>query len=126
MDTTVAALVVALAVLVAFTGLMWRSQNRNAPAKASVKFGELFSANVELGPHNEARAEEAIREAEHIRGVSADPSPEVPRGQEPTRLARILWVDNHPDNNLYETVALENLGRFVTDATSTEAGLFYL
>jgi len=130
MDATVAALVVALVAVLAFTGLLWRSQNQNAAAKASIKFGELFSADVELSPRNETRAKEAIREAERLRGIpAASPTTEVERVQNHTdhrQLTRILWVDDHPGNNVYETIALENLGRFVTAATSTEAGLLFL
>jgi CheY-like chemotaxis protein len=51
------------------------------------------------------------------------PSPEARIG---TKFARVLWVDDHPDNNLYETVALENLGKFVTKTTSTQAAMVYL
>lgn len=41
------------------------------------------------------------------------------------RAARVLWVDDNPDNNGHETVALEDLGLFVTKATSTAAALVY-
>ncbi|HZU16810.1 MAG TPA: response regulator [Candidatus Dormibacteraeota bacterium] len=41
-------------------------------------------------------------------------------------LARLLRVDDHPDHNCYETVALERIGILVTVATSTEAARFYL
>jgi CheY-like chemotaxis protein len=37
--------------------------------------------------------------------------------------ARILWVDDHPENNTYQRNALEALGIRFTIATSTEAAL---
>ncbi len=42
-----------------------------------------------------------------------------------TRLgtARVLWVDDHPENNLYERMALEALGIQVTQAKSTDDAL---
>lgn len=126
MDTTTATLVVALAVVILLGVLLWRSQDRNAPAKASLKFGELFSAEVQLGQQEEARAESALRKAERQRGAPVQPSPVMRDAAAIITLARILWVDDHPDNNVYEILALESLGRFVTVATSTEAGLLYL
>jgi CheY-like chemotaxis protein len=36
---------------------------------------------------------------------------------------RVLWVDDHPDNNRYERAALEQLGIEVITATSTEDAL---
>ena len=126
MDVTMAALVVALVVVVLLGVLLWRSQDRNAPARATLKFGDLFTAEVHLGSKQEAQAENAIREAERQRGVPVQPSPVLAGDEATTTLARILWVDDHPDNNLYEIIALENVGRFVTVATSTEAALFYL
>ncbi len=37
--------------------------------------------------------------------------------------ARVLWVDDHPENNVYERGSLEALGIYVTISTSTEDAL---
>lgn len=126
MNTTIAVLIFGLVVVAVVTLLLWRSQTRGGSGQASFSFGELFKATVKLEPQNAARAEEALRLAAKQRGEPPDRSHSVRTDQAAIRLARVLWVDDQPDNNLYETVALENLGRFVTKATSTEAGLFYL
>jgi CheY-like chemotaxis protein len=126
MDVTVAALLVALVVVVVFAGALWRAQNHGSSAKASFSFATLFEASFEVGARDEARAEEALQEAGRQKGLPVGPVLGTHQGRALTMLARILWVDDHPDNNLFETVALENLGRFVTTATSTEAALYYL
>lgn len=125
MDPTLAGLIFGLASLVVVAVLLWRSQSRGGKAKASWSFGELFTTTVELGPADTASAENAVEQAATQRGETPDSSSE-PIARTVTRLARVLWVDDLPDNNLFETVALENLGRFVTKTTSTEAALIYL
>ncbi|MBU2666371.1 hypothetical protein KOI35_22975 [Actinoplanes bogorensis] len=88
-------------------------------------FGELFTATVTLRPGNTASAADAVQRAARERG---EPAPQVagltPR--EPATLARVLWLDGNPDDNLYETVALEQLGRFVTKTTSIGSAVRYL
>lgn len=103
--------------------LLWRSQSRGAAAEASFSFGELFTAQVKLGQQETSKAGAAVERANHERGT---PAPAAPISPGPIRLARVLWVDDRPDGNLFETLALERLGRFVTVATSTEAALIYL
>jgi CheY-like chemotaxis protein len=39
------------------------------------------------------------------------------------RLRSVLWVDDHPENNVYEVQALERKGVSVVQKASTEAGL---
>ena len=40
--------------------------------------------------------------------------------------AKILWVDDRPDNNVYERQALSDLGATVTTATDTDQGMRHL
>jgi CheY-like chemotaxis protein len=123
MDTTVAALLFGIAVLIVAAIVLWRTGNRGGGAKVSLSFGDLFQAEIALDERNTALAEDAVRRAAEERGEAVDVSPVQDTS---TRLARVLWVDDNPDNNLYETVALEQLGRFVTKTTSTSAALRYL
>jgi hypothetical protein len=79
-----------------------------------------------LTPADTAQAKEAVRTAEAERGA-VPTNADVPRlGGSTTTFARVLWVDDQPDNNPYETIALEKPGKFVTEATSTEAALHFL
>jgi CheY-like chemotaxis protein len=39
---------------------------------------------------------------------------------------RVLWVDDHPENNVEESLMLAGLGFAITQATSTETALRYL
>lgn len=123
-DATLAALIFGLAALGVVAVLLWRSQNRGGQAEASWSFGELFTTTVKLGPGDTASAQDAVAQATSLRGETLEATEQI--APTVTKLARILWVDDLPDNNLFETVALENLGRFVTKTTSTEAALIYL
>ncbi|MGK5678116.1 response regulator [Actinoplanes sp. URMC 104] len=125
MDATVALFILGCAVVALIAVLLLRSQNRDGRAEASFTFGDLFSASVALEPRNTASAEQAVQEAAHLKGDSDAPAAGLATTA-PTRLARVLWVDDNPDGNLYETVALERIGRFVTKATSNEAAMHYL
>lgn len=42
------------------------------------------------------------------------------------KAGRVLWVDDHPDNNVEESLMLAGLGLAITQTTSTETALRYL
>lgn len=123
MDQTILVLMVTVVVVLAV--LLWRSQSRGGGGEASFAFGEVFKASIRLEPQNTRAAQNAVHRAAEERGEATD-SPLRSAATTTIRLARILWVDDRPDGNLYETIALERFGRFVTKATSTEAALRYL
>jgi CheY-like chemotaxis protein len=123
MNTTFAALLFGVAVLIVVAILLWRAGDRGAGAKVSLSFGQIFEAEITLDQKNASSAESAVLRAAEERGEAVAASPVRTTS---TRLARLLWVDDNPDNNLYETVALEQLGRFITKTTSTEAAMRYL
>jgi CheY-like chemotaxis protein len=125
MGTNVVILILGLAVIVLIAILLLRAQRQDGTGEATFTLTELFSATVKFGPKDTAKADEAVGEAAKQRGAApgAEPAVSPPRS---AHLARVLWVDDNPDNNLYETVALERLGRVVTKATSTDAGMAYL
>lgn len=126
MDITVVVLAIGLVALAISAVLLWRAQARGAGGHASITIADMFSASLTLTPVDTAQANEAVRTAEAERGT-APANGELPQiGGSTTTFARVLWVDDEPDNNLYETIALEKLGKFVTKATSTEAALDYL
>ncbi|MBO2450746.1 response regulator [Actinomadura barringtoniae] len=111
--------------LVVIAVLLWRSQSHGGGAEASISLGEIFTAAVKLEPQDASSADAAVRRAARERG-EPEPRTQTVMTASTTKLARILWVDDYPDGNLYETVALEQLGKFVTKATSTAAALRYL
>jgi len=113
-------------ILVVFV-LMLVALLKGRTAKSKMKFGEVFNFDIEVGPSDRAEAAEATRRAAQEKGQEwvASAEQEI-ESLSVTRLARVLWADDHPDNNIFETVALERTGVLVTTAASAEAGEFYL
>jgi CheY-like chemotaxis protein len=120
-------LIVVLVVVVGVFLLLLRALSLRTPGKAKLSFGEIFTAEIELGTADLDKAKATVRTAIEQRGAGDVRNADAQIDQVRTmRIARVLWVDDNPDYNLLETIALEELGLFVTKATSTEAGEFYL
>lgn len=119
-------LIVALVLIVAIFILLFRALSLRAPGKAKLSFGDLFNVEIDLGAADKDRAKEAIGSAIKERGGNIGKAQQQIDQARTTRVARVLWVDDHPDYNLHETIALEELGLFVTKATATEAAEVYL
>lgn len=99
---------------------------RGRTTTTKVNVGELFRIEIQIGSEERAAAADALRRAAERRGDDTSTvAGEIDR-MAVTHLARILWVDDNPDDNLYETIALERLGLFVTKATSSEGAEIYL
>jgi CheY-like chemotaxis protein len=124
-DTNVVILILGLVFLGSATVLVWRGQLHGSGGGVSLSLGEMLKVKVKLPTENAARAGDAISRAEQERGLSDNGGRSVQIGHS-TMTARILWVDDKPDNNLYETLALENLGKFITKTTHTESAFAYL
>jgi CheY-like chemotaxis protein len=121
MMTGLQALILAIVILVLVSALLFF---RNG--KARISMAQLFDLEIEVGETNKNDAEEAAIKAAEQRGDhEVQPVIQKIGRTKKVRLARVLWVDDNPDNNLYETQALEQLGLLVMKATSTEAGMFY-
>jgi CheY-like chemotaxis protein len=120
-------LIVVLVIVIAVFLLLLRALSLRAPGKAKLSFGEIFTAEIELGTADIDKAKATVKKAIEQRGAGdvRNAETQIDRART-TRIARVLWVDDNPDYNLLETIALEELGLFVTKATSTEAGEFYL
>ncbi|MBT2366822.1 response regulator [Streptomyces sp. ISL-10] len=93
---------------------------------ARISMAQLIDLEIKVGEKNRNEAKKAIVKAAEQRG-DRDVQPVLQEIEQTktARVARVLWVDDNPDNNLYETLALEQLGLLVTKATSTDAGMFY-
>ncbi|XRQ13843.1 hypothetical protein ACN3XK_24045 [Actinomadura welshii] len=100
---------------------------RGLGGRVSLSLASIFDVQIEIDAADADAAKSAAEAAAKARG--GEPTEDVGReidGLRNVRLARVLWVDDNPDGNLYETVALEELGLFITKATSTEAATAYL
>jgi CheY-like chemotaxis protein len=80
-------------------------------------------AAVNVGLAEAQRAAEAGEPAEVTDPQVIAAALPTPQTQQRLLGARILWVDDHPDNNRYERQALEALGIIVDLATSTDEAL---
>ncbi|WP_370970556.1 hypothetical protein [Amycolatopsis sp. cg9] len=125
MDTNIILLVVGLVLVIGVLILLWRGQHGSGHSTLKFSLGEVFEMDLSLSPLNTAKAEEAALEATKDKGRGTA-RPDLTSIGTNSVLARILWVDDVPDNNVYETLALERLGKLVTVATSTEAARVYL
>jgi CheY-like chemotaxis protein len=123
-DQTVA-LILGLAIVAVAAVILWRASASESTGRWKVSVGKLFESELEIGPDQRREAQENI-----VRAYSAHdlpPAPTAPPELPSTiRLRRILWVDDKPDQNLYETLALERLGLAITKATSSHAAFSYL
>ncbi|MEW2811907.1 response regulator [Streptomyces massasporeus] len=114
-------LILAIVILVLVCSLLFLRDG-----KAKISMAQIFDLEIEVGDANKNEAEKAIVKAAEQRGDrNVQPIIQEIGQTKRTRLARILWVDDNPDYNLYETLALEQLGFLVTKAASTEAGMIY-
>ncbi|MES9538201.1 MULTISPECIES: response regulator [unclassified Actinomadura] len=100
---------------------------RGLGGRVSLSLASIFDIEIEIEPADADAARAAARSATEARGdIPAEKVGQEIENLTNVRLARVLWVDDDPDGNLYETIALEELGLFVTKATSTAAGAVYL
>jgi CheY-like chemotaxis protein len=121
-DTGLVVLILGGIVVVGALVLLWRAQSGGS---LKVSLSDVFKLDLTLSPQNTASAQEAVRDANKKQGHKESTAELTDVGKSSV-LARILWVDDVPDNNVYETLALADLGKFVTVATSTEAARAYL
>lgn len=103
---------------------------RRRPGSAEFSVGNLFKATVSLTPEDKTKAVEAIGTAAEEKGRSSSAAASQARSEvsslNKAPISRVLWVDDHPDNNVNETLALLHLGVFVVTATSNRAARRYL
>jgi CheY-like chemotaxis protein len=118
-------LIVGLVTIATGGVLMWRAQSRGDNVAANFSIADMFSVQLQLTTKETVEAEEAVHTADSVRGFHKSDDRTLVESMN-TVLARILWVDDYPDNNLYETVALQKLGKLITATTDTRAALAYL
>lgn len=118
-------LILALAVIAVIGVLLFRATGRSG-GSAKFSVAKIFEAEISISPQVEAKAHEAVAEASNQKGVPPPTEDVLPHPQGGWRLGRVLWVDDNPDWSVYETIALETLGMFVTKATTSKGGAAYL
>ena len=94
---------------------------------AQIRHGGWFNGRVprlleiELQPAQKTEAERGIEiAAEHLPEGLEEAKQQIELTSR-IRAARVLWVDDHPENNIYENVMLSALGLAITQVTSSEA-----
>ena len=117
--------VLALILVIGLVVLLALSLRSKAPATAKFSVEKVFSFEFSVSPAEKDKAVDAVASAATARGQSPKEAAGEVRsrlaGIEQLRLRRVLWVDDHPDNNIYESLALMRLGFVITAATSNDA-----
>lgn len=126
MSAATASFIIAVIVVLGIVALLWRVVTLRSSGSAKFTVSKLFSAEIVLGAEDINKATQAVAAARNKRGstLSAGAEEHI-RNVKFGRLTRVLWVDDHPDNNVSETIALEQLGFLVTHTTTTHAALEY-
>ncbi|MBB1157714.1 MULTISPECIES: response regulator [Amycolatopsis] len=125
MDTNIVILILGVLVVAGVLVLLWRGQKGTRPSTLKLSLADIFKMDLSLSPQNTAQAQEDISEAEKTKPAQSSPRA-LPELGATSALARVLWIDDHPANNVYETLALERLGKLVTAATTSAAARIYL
>jgi len=125
-QTMVVALVLGGLIIVGSFILLYRHQSGGF----EFSLAGIFKANLKLSDDTKKKAVQAVGAAAEAKDQSSELAETNLRSKmsdvQKVTLRRALWVDDHPDNNVNETVALELLGVFVVSATSNRAALRYL
>lgn len=125
MDTNTVILILGVLIVAGVLVLLWRGQKGSRPSTLKLSLSDIFKMDLSLSPQNAAQAEEDVRKAEKTKDPQHSPGIISELGAT-SALARVLWIDDRPDNNVYETLALQRLGKLVTVATSSAAARIYL
>jgi CheY-like chemotaxis protein len=125
-QTMIVALVLGGLVIVGGFVLLYRHQTGGF----EFSLAGVFKAKLTLSDDTKQKAAQAVGAAAKAKNQPSESAEIELRSQvsevKKVTLKRALWVDDHPDNNVNETVALELLGVFVVSATSNRAALRYL
>lgn len=123
MNELTVALILGLAVIGVIGFLLFRATTRGG-GNAKFSVGSVFKAEISIPPQTEAEVRHAVAQAANHKRLKSPKAPSRPA--KGWHLGRILWVDDNPDWSVYETIALETLGLFVTKTTSTNSAQVYL
>lgn len=122
-------IVVVLVILLTFATLVY-AITKGVGAKSKLSFADLLHVEFEFDPSQKAKVVDAVSKAA-VKRRERSPVPSGPlrtdlQSLDRVRLRRLLWVDDNPDNNLYECVALLESGFVIATATTNRAAHRYL
>jgi CheY-like chemotaxis protein len=127
LSTAEVLLALSLVAVIALLGTLILRGRGGSHMRTSLEAGALkwsFELSQETKQDVEQRLDEAIAKTGKNQGERV--ARERLNAVRQVQPARLLWVDDHPDNNVEETLMLTGLGVAITQATSTEAALRYL
>jgi len=117
----------ALVVVVGMLGVLILTGRGGSALKTGVKVGAL-AWSFELS--QETRRDVDVQLVAAVEKTGLEASEDSARARleavQTVRAGKALWVDDHPDNNVEETLMLTGLGFAITQTTSTDAALRYL
>lgn len=120
---------VALLIVLVFAAVFFAIA-RGGAAKTKLSVADLINVEFEFDPAQKTKVADAVSKAAEARGESGREAARQIRTDVESlsrlRLRRLLWVDDHPDNNVYECVALMEAGYLIATATSNDAARLYL
>ena len=127
MSTGEVVLGVALLVLLGVLGVLILRGRGGGQIRTSVQAGALkFSFELSQQARQNVVAQLGAAVAKTGRRQGEDAARERLASAVEIKAGRVLWVDDHPDNNVEESLMLTGLGLAITQTTSTEAALRYL
>lgn len=124
MTTELVTLILGLLVIVVVGAIAWGAVARGRASGLKISVAKLLDVQVTVGAETREAVADDVRAAAAGRGQTLDTAAvNVPAS---VHLGRILWVDDHPDNNLHESIAFERLGLAVTKTTHADGAMEYL
>ncbi|PZF62395.1 hypothetical protein DEI92_02585 [Curtobacterium sp. MCBD17_034] len=124
MSTEVVTLILGVLVIVVVGAITWGAVARGRASGLKISVAKLVDVQVNVGSRTREAVGDDVSAAAAERGQTLDTAAvKVPAS---VRLGRILWVDDHPDNNLHESIAFERLGLAITKTTHPDSALKYL
>jgi CheY-like chemotaxis protein len=120
---------VGLLIVLAFAAVFYAIA-KGIGAKTKLSLADLVKVELEFDSSQKTKVADAASKAAQTRGESGPQAAGQVRSDVETllrvRLRRVLWVDDVPDNNVYECVALMEAGFVIATATSNDAARRYL
>ncbi|OBF29761.1 hypothetical protein A5727_23110 [Mycobacterium sp. ACS4331] len=123
-------MLLAIVLIALVFALLFFAVAKGVSTKSKLSVGALIKLEFEFDPAQKAKVVDAAGKAAEERGESARMASKQVRTNVESlsrvRLRKVLWVDDEPDNNVYESVALIEAGCFIATATSNAAARRYL
>jgi len=124
MSSEVVSLILGVLIVVVVGAITWGAVARGRAGDLKISVAKLLDVQVTVGAETREAVSEDVRAAAAERGQTLDTvAVKLPAS---VRLGRILWVDDHPDNSVHESIALERLGLAITKTTHASGAMEYL